>query len=137
MFVPAPRSSRSSPRRAAPKPPNARANARAYAPLGNANRALMAQKRAAAGFPGIMRSTGGNWTGSLGLQQQLDDCGRGLASMLQGKIAAEQRAASWELKYRNLMARYLALKGKANRYAELSHVRPSVSNRVAAFEKRR
>ena len=138
MFAPS--RSRSAPRRAAPKPPNKRSNTPnkgQNAPLSNANRELMARKRAMAGFPGIMAPTGANWTGPLGVQQLLEDCGRGLGRMLQGKIAAETRAASWELKYRNLMARYVAMKGKANRYAELPRLRPSVARRVASFEKKR
>jgi hypothetical protein len=92
---------------------------------------------AAAGFPGILPPVGPTWTGSLGVQRQLDECGQGLAGMLHAKIAADMRAASWEMKYRRLMARYVAMKGKANRNAELTRLKPLVGRRVAAFERKR
>lgn len=108
--------------------------------MSNANRANLARRRAAAAFPGVMSGSWGNAGSSIALQRELAECGQGLADMLQGKMAAEQRAASWELKHRALMARYVALKQKTDRSAELNRLRTGkgrVSNRVAALERRK
>ena len=73
----------------------------------------------------------------MAMEKDLNDCGHALGYMLQGKIAAEQRAMKWELKHRALMEKYVAMKRKANTYKNLPRLEHGVSNRVAAFEKKK